>query len=442
MTARQNAVQIFSAAVAAVQPAKLIPDHLFIDDTVLHIFDQQFLIGSINNIYVIGAGKASAAMAKTTEEILGNLIATGIVVTKYRHCLPLQKIVCLEAAHPVPDENGITATAEIVKLLQKAGENDIVICLISGGASSLWIDIPQAAALRDIQQSFELLLKSGADIYEINTVRKHLSALKGGQLLSHAPQASFFSFIISDVPGDNLSVIASGPTMPDSTTFEDANSILKKYNLLSRLPDAIIAHINNGIKGTIKDTPKTGDSVFKNSYNKIIGSNSIALESARVKAIELGYHIGSVSNNLNGDASIVGRELVKEGRQYSGSKPACFLFGGETTVIVTGNGKGGRNQQMVLSAYLELNSTGEKAGTNKITFLSAGTDGTDGPTDAAGAIADNYTILLPNEIKLQAEAYLEKNNAYHFFEQTGGLIKTGPTQTNVMDIVVMIIENN
>ena len=440
MITRQSVLHIFNTAVAAVQPAQLIPAHLFIEDGMLHIFDQQFAINVLQNIYVIGAGKASAAMAKITEEILGNLITAGIVVTKYGHSLPLQKIICKEAAHPVPDENGVKATAEIITLLHQASENDIVIFLISGGASSLWIDIPQGAALSDIQQTFEMLLKSGADIYEMNTVRKHLSAIKGGQLLRHAPQTSFFSVIISDVPGDDLSVIASGPTVPDNTVFEDAFSILKKYNLQSRLPDTVIEHINKGIKGKIKDTPKKGDEIFKNSHTKIIGSNSIALEAARVTAMELGYYIGSVSDQLKGDASTVGRELIQECIQYSGSKPACFLFGGETTVIVTGNGKGGRNQQMALSAYLELSYNREKPSTNKITFLSAGTDGTDGPTDAAGAIVDGHSILLNNKIKLDANEYLYSNNAYHFFEQTGGLIKTGPTQTNVMDIVVIIVE--
>ncbi len=440
MIARQNALQIFNAAVAAVHPAQLMTAHLFIKNNLLHIFDKQFLINDLQKIYVIGAGKASAAMAKSTEGILGDLLTAGIVVTKYGHSLPLQKIICKEAAHPVPDENGVKATADIISLLQQAVKNDIVICLISGGASALWIDIPQAATLNDIQQTFERLLKSGADIYEMNTVRKHLSTIKGGQLLRHAPLASFFSFIISDVPSGDLSVIASGPTVPDNTTFENACTILKKYNLLSHLPDSIIAHIDNGVKGIIKDTPKGGDDIFKNSYNKIIGSNSIALEAAKAKAIELGYYIGAVSNNLKGDASIVGRELVKKCRQYSGSKPACFLFGGETTVIVTGNGKGGRNQQMALSAYLELSYNREKPSANKITFLSAGTDGTDGPTDSAGAMVDSQTILLNNEIKLDANEHLHNHNTYHFFEQTGGLIKTGPTQTNVMDIVVIIVE--
>ncbi len=440
MIARQNALHIFNTAVAAVQPAQLIPEHLFIEDGMLHIFDQQFAINFLQNIYVIGAGKASAAMAKTTEGILGDLLTAGIVVTKYGHSLPLQKIICKEAAHPVPDENGVKATADIISLLQQAVKNDIVICLISGGASALWIDIPQAATLNDIQQTFELLLKSGADIYEMNTVRKHMSAIKGGQLLCHAPQTSFFSVIVSDVPGDDLSVIASGPTVPDNTTFEDACTILKKYDLLSHLPDSIIAHIDNGVKGIIKDTPKAGDDIFKNSYNKIIGSNSIALEAAKAKAIERGYYIGAASNSLKGDTSTVGRELIKECIQYSGSKPACFVFGGETTVTVTGNGKGGRNQQMALSAYLELSCNEERPSTNKITFLSAGTDGTDGPTDAAGAMVDSQTILLNNEIKLDANEHLHNHNAYHFFEQTGGLIKTGPTQTNVMDIVVIIVE--
>ncbi len=438
MNGRENAIKIFSAAVAAVQPAQLIPAHLFIEQGTLHIFDQQFLVNDLPNIYVVGAGKASAAMAKTVEEILGHLITAGIIVTKYGHGLPLQKIICREAAHPVPDENGVAAAAETIALLQQADENDIVICLISGGASSLWIDAPPPATLAEVQQTFELLLKSGATINEMNTVRKHLSAIKGGQLLQYASKAKWFSFIISDVPGDDLSTIASGPTVADDTTFSDTDAILKKYKLHGRLPTVIQQHISDGVKGVIEDTPKRGDETLKNSHNKIIGSNAIAMEAARVEAMELGFTIAHVNKNLVGDACTVGRELMSECVKYTGAKPACFLFGGETTVTVTGEGLGGRNQHLALSALSQLNVSEHSS--NKITFLAAGTDGTDGPTDAAGAIADRQTILLAHENKINAQQYLERNDAYHFFEQTGSLLKTGATQTNVMDIVVVIIE--
>jgi hydroxypyruvate reductase len=441
MTSSENAIEIFSAAVGAVQPARLIPQHLFIENNLLHIFDQQFLVNTLPNIYVIGAGKASAAMAKTVEDILGNLIKAGIVVTKYDHALQLQTIACREAAHPVPDEHGILATANTIQLLKQVKENDIVLCLISGGASSLWIDVPDETTLADVQETFQLLLNSGATIDEMNTVRKHLSAIKGGQLLRHAPKARWFSFIISDVPGDALQVIASGPTVADDTSFDDAKKILGKYDLLALLPSSILQHIKDGAAGIKKETVKTGDPVWNRVFNRIIGNNKLALEAAATRAKQLGYHIPSINKHLEGDAASAGTGLIRTCLQYNGPKPACFLLGGETTVAVTGKGKGGRNQQLVLSALSELALHQLDPSLAKITFLSAGTDGTDGPTDAAGAIIDNATLARAAELNLDAAKYLIENDSYHFFEQTGSLLKTGATQTNVMDMVVVLIEN-
>jgi len=267
-----------------------------------------------------------------------------------------------------------------------------------------------------------------------------LSGIKGGQMLQYASTAKWFSFIISDVPGDDLSVIASGPTVPDNTVFEDVHMILGKYNLQHQFPAAILQHIQKGLSGAINETAKSGDPIFKQVINTIIGSNAIALESAAVVAKQLGYHIAAINPGLTGDAATVGRELILTAKKYSGIKPACFLLGGETTVTVTGNGKGGRNQQMALSALLEMQSNEDRAFPNAICFLSAGTDGTDGPTDAAGAIADDQTLSLTHEKKLDVQEYLANNDSYHFFEKTDGLIKTGATQTNVMDLVVVIIE--
>lgn len=438
MTARENAILIFDAAVSAVHPQKLIAAHLLLEQEHLHIFDQQFSLNELPDIFIIGAGKASAAMAKSVEDILGELITAGIVVAKYNHSLPLDKIICMEAAHPVPDEQGIAATAATVALLKQVKENDIVICLISGGASSLWIDLPPQASLTDIQQTFDLLLKSGATIEEVNKIRTHLSAIKGGQLLRYAPNANWFSFIISDVPGDDVSVIASGPTVPGSIVFEDVRRILEKYNLSSQLPPAILQYIQQGLRGEINEPFKSGNPI--RVINTIIGSNAIALKAAEAKAGQLGFHIAFINPGLSGDAATVGRELILTAKKYSGIKPACFLLGGETTVTVTGKGKGGRNQHMVLSALLELQSNNDNAPSNTITFLSAGTDGTDGPTDAAGAIADDETVSVIHEKRLDAQSYSDNNDAYHFFEQTGGLVKTGATQTNVMDLVVVIVE--
>lgn len=438
MTTREKAIQIFSTAVAAVQPARLIPAHLFIREDTLHITGQQIPLSSLQHIYVIGAGKASAAMAKEVEEVLGERITQGIIVTKYGHAVALKKITCKEAAHPVPDENGINATKQTIALIQKAGENDLVICVISGGASALWIDLSPGATLPDLRVTYELLLKSGANIQEVNTVRKHLSGVKGGQLLQYAPKATWITLIISDVPGDDLSVIASGPTVPDATSFQDVAKVLDKYQLTHQLPATIQQHIRNGLKGLVKETVKRASPVVQQAHNTIVGSNSIALKAAAKEAQRLGYIVFNNLGTMSGDAATVGKQLVQKASNYAGPLPACWLCGGETTVTVTGNGKGGRNQQMALSVQQEL-SLCEKS-ERKICFLSAGTDGTDGPTDATGAIADMAGIESARQQGLNVNTYLDNNDAYHFFEQTGGLLKTGATQTNVMDLVVLIAE--
>ena len=441
MSARENAIQLFNTAVAAVQPQQLIPDHLFIDDAQqLHIFDQSFSLNEIQNIYIIGSGKASAAMAKAVQDILGDLITAGLVVTKYGHSVSLKKIICLEAAHPVPDQQGIEATMATIQLLKQVKKNDLVICLVSGGASSLWVDIPTGLSLAAIQLTFQLLLNSGASIDEMNTIRKHLSDVKGGQLLQYAPDAHWFSFIISDVPDNDLAVIASGPTVPDQSTFDDCLSIITKYDLSDKLPDSVYQRLVDGCKGIIQDTYKKQHPVFKRVINQIIGNNLIALKAAESKAIELGYHISTISSSLTGDAEKVGRSLIDFSKSYQGVKPACILLGGETTVKVTGNGIGGRNQQMALTALDQLATVGENNFSNKITFLSAGTDGTDGPTDAAGAIVDGDTVSKTSELKLDIAKYILNNDAYTFFSQSGGLLKTGATQTNVMDLVILLIE--
>ncbi len=440
MSAREKAIEIFETAVSAVQPKKLIPEYLFIKEGLLHIFDEQIIVNGIKKIYIVGAGKASAAMAKAVQDILGDLITEGLVVTKYGHSIFLENIICLEAAHPVPDQQGVVATVATLQLLQQVEKDDLVICLLSGGASSLWIDVPEGLSLSDLQVTFQLLLDSGATIEEVNTIRKHLSVVKGGQILRFAPEGSWFSFIISDVPGDDLAVIASGPTVADSTSFEDALRVLTRYNLINRLPHPVHTRIMDGCKGILQDTFKENDPVFKKVINKIIGNNTIALAAAELRARKLGYHIARMDNGLIGDADDVGRSLIQFCKNYQGVKPACLLLGGETTVKVKGNGIGGRNQQMALSALLELTIVSDNNFSNSITFLSAGTDGTDGPTDAAGAIADMQIISAAKELELDATSYLLNNDAYPFFEQIGGLFKTGATFTNVMDLVVIIIE--
>lgn len=440
MTERENAVQIFRLAVSAVQPAQLLQEHLTVTSDSLAIGGQYIPKHSVKHVYVIGAGKAAAAMAVETEKILGSYISDGLVTTKYGHSLPAQRIKIIEGAHPVPDENCVKAVGQTLQLLERIAKDDIVICLISGGASALWCDVPPGITLPEIQTTFDLLIRSGAAIGEINTVRKHLSGIKGGQLIRHCKGARVFSLIISDVPGDDLSIIASGPTVPDASTFREAYTILSHYNLIPRVPQSIRLHIEKGMEGMIAETPKPGDLLFSNTVNKIIGNNQLALLAAAKKATAMGYHTHIAPRLITGDAAEEAKRLVTAAFRYKGEKPVCILQGGETTVKVTGKGKGGRSQHFVLAALHELNNMQDESGLSNMCILSGGTDGTDGPTDATGAVIDKETLLQAAQKKLNIEAYLKNQDAYHFLEQTNSLLITGPTQTNVMDIMIAIIK--
>jgi glycerate 2-kinase len=437
--AKQHAVQIFKSAIAAVQPVQLMQDTLGQNNDSLFIGDSTIPKSSVNHIYVIGAGKASAAMAIETEKILGDYISDGMVTTKYNHALPSKKIKFIEAAHPVPDENSVMAVSKTLELLKQAGKNDIVICLLSGGASALWCDVPNGLTLHDAQTTFDLLIRSGAAIDEINTVRKHLSNMKGGQLINHCGGATVFSFIISDVPFDNIDAIGSGPTVPDSSTFADTLCVLSKYDLLSSLPESVLLHIEKGINGKIAETPKPGNSLFYNSFNKIIGNNRMAVLAAADAARALGYETKIIDDLITGEVESEAKELITLAKTYQGKKPVCILQGGETTVKVTGKGKGGRNQHFVLAALHELSKMRDEDFINSITVLSGGTDGTDGPTDATGAVANGESLKKAFDKNLSVETFLKNHDSYHFHEQTNGLLITGPTQTNVMDIMMAIV---
>ncbi len=441
MSARKDAKAIFNAAVSAVHPNELIPVHLRVEGEQLIIFDQKIPRSAATNIYVIGAGKASAAMAQVTERLMGSLLTKGIIVTKNGHALPLQKIRCLEAGHPVPDERSLTATASMLELLATTTNDDIIICLLSGGASSVWADVPAGATFPDLQQVFSLLLKSGARIEEMNAVRKHLSRIKGGQLLQQAaPGARWFSFIISDVPDDRLDTIGSGPTVPDESSFADVQKILDKYGITGKLPPVIAKHIADGLEGLVPETLKPAAAELYHIEHKIIGSNKIALRAAEASAKSLGYEVPFIDDTMNGDAATVGREFTRSCKKYTGPRPACFLLGGETTVTVKGTGTGGRNQHMALSSLVEMTRNNEPGYDNRITFLAAGTDGTDGDTPVAGAVADQEILDLMNLPGISAEEALLNFDSNRFFKKVNGLYESGPTQTNVMDLVVVIVE--
>lgn len=431
------AEQIFLAGVAGVLPDQLIRSQVKLMKNILSVAGNNYDLSSIKNIYVIGAGKASALMAREMESILGKRISKGHIVVKYGHGCELNFISITEAGHPLPDANGVAAARQILEIAQSADEDDLVICLISGGASSLLADFPEGSSLNELQQVNELLVKSGAGIKEINTVRKHLSGIKGGQLARAIYPAKAVSLILSDVVGDPLDIIASGPTTYDTSTFSDAIAVIEKYHLEDKVPKSMMLYIQNGIAGWLPETPKAGDKVFENIKNLVIGSNNIALNAAADKAQSFGFTTHIITDALEEDYTEVADFILTTIEKFSNDhkeKPLCLLFGGEPTVKVTGNGLGGRNQHLALYCALKLQ------GTKGISLLCAGTDGSDGPTDAAGAVVDGETAAKAKSAGIEAQEYLNKADSYHFFKQAGGHIITGSTKTNVMDMMVVLIE--
>jgi glycerate-2-kinase len=437
MDQRQIAIGIFLAGIESVKPGNLINRYVSIRTNVLQIEKLAFDLTSIKNIYVIGVGKASAAMAQAVEAILGSRITAGHVITKYDHSLPLKYIKITEAGHPVPDENGIKGTEQILSMVSEAEKNDLVICLISGGGSALLADVPEGCTLQDLKTVSNILLKSGANINEMNCIRKHLSKVKGGQLAKAASPATVVSLILSDVIGDPLDVIASGPTAPDPTTFAEAISIIRKYKIENEIPEQIYRMLQEGAEKKRQETLKETDEILSRTHNLIIGTNILALKTAKDKAESSGYETRIITNRLDGDIVEVANYIVetaKNVRMEKISKKTCLLFAGEPTVKVKGNGSGGRNQHLALiAAGLLKDMPG-------ITILSGGTDGSDGTTDATGAVVDSFTSENGLSLHLDIEEYITNCDSYNFFKKAGGLIITGPTQTNVMDLMVALIE--
>lgn len=436
---REIAEQIFAACVDRVIPSKLIPPIMSLKDSSLKIGTHIFPLDNIENIYVIGAGKASASMAAEVEKILDTKITDGHVVVKYGHSCKLKYIRVTEAGHPVPDSNSFNATGSILKIAGDAGVNDLVICLLSGGGSALLADSPSGVTPEEMIKLNEILVGSGASITEINAVRKHLSSVKGGQLARVSFPATLITLILSDVTGDNPDVIASGPTVPDSTTFKDALGVLKSYNLISSVSVNINKYLEDGVAGKRPETPKSADPVFLKTTNLIVGTNKLAMEAGIIKAQEFNINSFVIDNQLQGDTVSVSEYIVNTALEFRKDinevKPVCLLFGGETTLTLGGSGKGGRNQHLaLLCAILLENHPG-------ITILSAGTDGTDGTTDAAGAVVDSDTIPAAIDKNLDPSKFIANFDSFHFFKKAGGHLITGPTMTNVMDIIIVIVEH-
>jgi hydroxypyruvate reductase len=435
---REDAIAIFQAGLKAVDAANAVRRHVRLENSVLIVGDKNYDLGDFGGVYVIGAGKAAAEMAGPLEEILGDYLVSGAVNVKYGHARPLRRVEVTEAGHPVPDEAGLQGAEKVKEMLGLTGENDLVIFLLSGGGSALLPSPVPDLTLDDMQRLTQLLLESGADIQEINTIRKHISTVKGGQLARLAFPSTLVSLILSDVIGDGLDSIASGPTVPDTTTFADCLRIVDKYGLAAKIPPAILDHLKRGARGKVPETPKPGDPAFARAQNLIVGSNIQALLAAEEKAKALSYNCLILSSSIEGETreiaqmhAALAREIMSSGHPVQ--RPACLISGGETTVTIRGKGLGGRNQEFALAAAIAIDGSAD------IVVLSGGTDGTDGPTDAAGAIADGTTVVRAREIGLEAADYLMENDSYHFFEPLGDLLMTGPTLTNVMDLRVVIV---
>lgn len=447
--AKKTVIDIFNGALASVDPYKLTKDRL-------SSIEYSFIKGGYTKLLLVAFGKASYPMTKAFIDGLPRLVDRGIVITKYDH-IPKKgpggidnhglspKIEVFEAGHPLPDENGVNATAKVISLLEVADEKTFIVCLISGGGSALLVSPCETVKLREKQEATSLLLNAGAAIEELNAVRKHLSRIKGGRLAGIAGSSKIASLILSDVIGDPLHVIASGPTSPDETTFRDALKVIDKYGLTVAMPPPIMNVLREGLAGKISETPKKENPFFHNVENIIIGSNRMAMETARTSAQKVGLDVILQSRYVQGEAREVSRKmaldaLAKRGSMKRGGSTEtkrgqlCIISGGETTVTVKGHGIGGRNMELALAFAIEIE------GTTGITLLSAGTDGTDGPTDAAGAVVDGKTISLARQKGLAPEGYLENNDSYTFFKETGDLLFTGPTGTNVMDIQIVLMD--
>lgn len=435
---RADAIAIFQAALRAVDPMKVVESQLRLEGTRLVIQERVFELGSFERILVIGAGKASGAMALAVERLLGDRITGGCINVKTGHGVPLESIEIVEAGHPVPNEAGLQGTRRILDLLDSTSERDLVLCLISGGGSALLPAPAESVRFDDMQETTQILLRCGATIHEINAIRKHISQVKGGNLARRAAPATLVSLILSDVVGDDLDSIASGPTVPDRSTFRDCARIIEKYEIADQLPATVKHRLERGLCGEVEETPKEGDPIFDRTWNAILANNLLAVSKAAEEARKSGYRTLVLSTLIEGEArevakvhAAIARECHRSGQPIP--PPACFISGGETTVTIRGAGLGGRNQEFVLAAALEIE------GCLSVVVLSGGTDGTDGPTDAAGALADGTSVARSRRAGLDATAHLRNNDSYHFFEPLGDLLVTGPTRTNVMDLRVLLV---
>ncbi len=435
---RAAALDCFTAALAAAEPRAAVRAAVQRTGDVLTTGGRSYDLSAYRRIVVIGAGKAGSAMTQELEALLGDRIAAGIVVVKRGGAQPVPRIRIIEAAHPVPDEAGVQAGHALLELVRSASNNDLILCVLSGGGSALLVAPAGDITLTDQQAMTDLLLRAGCTINEINTVRKHCSLIKGGRLAEAANGATLITLILSDVVGSPLDVIASGPTVPDPTTYADALAVLDRYALRHQIPARVMAHLEAGQRGELPETPKPGSPVFSRSQYVLVGSVGQVCERAAVTATQMGLHPLILTTFLQGEAREVARVLVATAREVEINgrpvpRPACLIAGGETTVLVHGDGLGGRCQELALASALGISG---HAGT---TIAALATDGGDGPTDAAGAIVDELTVGEAARHGVDCALALTNNDAYHALAAAGSLVRTGPTGTNVNDLVLAIV---
>ncbi len=443
--------RILAAALGAVDPAAAVHRHLHRAGDLLRAGDQTYDLRADQRVFVVGAGKAGAPMARAAAEVLNDRLTDGVMVVKgYDEGAqgrggagatvsppvtpsPRHPVTLVEAGHPIPDERGVAGARRIAQLLEQATERDLVIALISGGGSAL-LTLPAAGiGLAELQTLTSILLRCGANINEINTLRKHLDQVKGGGLARLAHPASVITLVLSDVVGNPLDVIGSGPTVPDTSSFADAYAVLERYGVVADAPAPIVDRLRQGMAGQIAETPKPGDPRFARVHNLIVGSNLQAAEAALAAARATGFNTLLLTTYLQAEAREAGRMLAAIARELASSghplpRPACIVVGGETTVTLRGTGRGGRNQELALAAVADL------AGLPDLALVALATDGGDGPTDAAGAVVTGATLDRARALGLDPAAHLARNDSYPFFAALGDLLRPGPTETNVNDL--------
>ena len=435
---RKDARELFDRALEEADPRKCVLERLELRGSRLFVADAVFNLEDFESVYAVAFGKAAPAMAGALEELLGDFVTRGLVVSNVESETPFRRMEFHLSSHPVPDERSVEAAEKAVALLEKSGKRDLVIFLISGGGSSMLAMPREGLTIEDKRAVTEKLMLSGVDTYGLNTVRKKMSRIKGGGLLEKALPSRVVTLILSDVVGDRPEFIASGPTVPDTTTFEDAWRVVEALGLEHRIPPRVVVHLEKGRRNEIPDHITRERFLESGAVTVVVGSNRKAIASAETAAAKMGYNTLFLSSQISGEAREVAKALAGicfDVRRFGQpvEKPACILFGGETTVNVLGRGRGGRNTETALSFCFEIIGTGDIVG------LFAGTDGIDGPTDAAGAVCDGQSRLAARAMGISARDHLADNDSYTFFEKLGDLVKTGSTGTNVMDIGIVLI---